>query len=150
MTNSIIISVVSVYFAMIAVFAAFYILRRERRQQSDNYLPEINRLFENADTLNSLGWHAAAVIIAYSALEQTMNAVAKKRMISEVNSALPLLVQKLIDEHLIDSEEEENIQNVIYIRNLIIHGKTESVTKRKLLKSYESSIRISKILLRNI
>lgn len=146
---TLLISIVSVYIAMFGIFITYYILRRDRKRQAYNYLPEINRWLENADAVEALGWKAAAVMLGYTALEQTLRGIAKKRMLSEADATLSLLARKLVQEKVMDEGNSDLLNKVTDIRNRIVHGKADSVPKEELQFAYVTCKKLSEQLTAN-
>lgn len=139
------ISVISVYVAMGAIFFTFYILRRERRRESDKTIPEANRWLENANTFKALGWEAASVVLAYNALEQTLHGIAKKFTFPEM--PLSHLAYKLEQEKILQKEEVSSLQKVTEIRNMIVHGKAETISQDDLQFAFNFCIKITENLI---
>ena len=144
---NLVIPIASLYIAVLSVVFMYAVLRRERRRASDNYAPEATRWLENAGGLKTLGWLDAAVITAYVSLELTIRGIAKQRMIAESEIPLIQVARKLADDTLLSDQDIKTIKGIADIRNYIVHGQKEHISKEESDFAYKESVRIVESLL---
>jgi HEPN domain-containing protein len=141
---NLIVPVLSVYFALLSIVFAFYLLRRERIRSESEFSSEAARWLENASTLKTLGWEGPAIISAFNALEQALRGTANRKMIAkEENIPLRNLLKLLEDENVLSLDDIKKINKIIEIRNYIVHGQIEKVENREITFAYESIVEIA-------